>query len=177
MPSISGHATMLAKFSGSPISTQISIVTAPATKSGTSVSNTSVTRRSASHSNRLITISAQIPAWMKARTTTSPDFRIEIGPPIEISYSLKLTIPAKYQTRLPLPLKVSRDYGEYAASYKLEGQTLIAERTLNATIEQIRFAASRARPFDWIRARWSAYDQDESIAAMLDAIQRLTPDA
>src|SRR5687767_9891543 len=55
---------------------------------------------------------------------------LEIGPPINISYSLKLTIPAKYQTRLPLPLKVSRDYGEYAANYKLEGQTLIAERTL-----------------------------------------------
>ena len=55
---------------------------------------------------------------------------LEIGPPIDISYSLKLTIPAKYQSRLPLPLKVSRDYGEYAANYKLEGQTLIAERTL-----------------------------------------------
>ncbi len=55
---------------------------------------------------------------------------LEIGPPIDISYSLKLTIPVKYQTRLPLPLKVTRDYGEYAANYKLEGQTLIAERTL-----------------------------------------------
>jgi tetratricopeptide (TPR) repeat protein len=55
---------------------------------------------------------------------------LEIGPPIDVSYSLKLTIPAKYQTRLPLPLKVARDYGEYAANYKLEGQTLVAERTL-----------------------------------------------
>ena len=63
------------------------------------------------------------------------------------------------------------------ASSRPRRANLIAERTLNATIEQIRFAASRARPFDWIRARWSAYDQDESIAAMLDAIQRLTPDA
>ena len=56
---------------------------------------------------------------------------LEIGPPINISYNLKLTLPAKYQTRLPLPLKVSRDYGEYAASYKLEGQTLVAQRSLN----------------------------------------------
>src|SRR5688572_12111980 len=55
---------------------------------------------------------------------------LEIGPPIDVSYNLKLTLPAKYQTRLPLPLKVSRDYGEYAASYKLEGQTLVAERSL-----------------------------------------------
>jgi tetratricopeptide (TPR) repeat protein len=55
---------------------------------------------------------------------------LEIGPPIDISYSLKITLPAKYQTRLPLPLKVSRDYGEYAATYKLEGQTLVAQRSL-----------------------------------------------
>lgn len=56
---------------------------------------------------------------------------IELGPPIDISYSLKLTFPSKYQARLPLPLKVSRDYGEYASSYKLEGQTLIGDRTLH----------------------------------------------
>ena len=55
---------------------------------------------------------------------------LELGPPISISYHLKLTVPAKYQTRLPLPLKVSRDYGEYAADYKLEGQTLTGKRTL-----------------------------------------------
>ena len=57
---------MLAKLSGSPISTQISSVTAPATSSGTSVISTSVIRRSASQSNRLITSSAQMPAWMNA---------------------------------------------------------------------------------------------------------------
>ena len=61
---------------------------------------------------------------------------LELGPPIDVSYSLKLTLPSKYQTRLPLPLKVSRDYGEYAANYKLEGQTLIGQRTL-------AFAATR----------------------------------
>jgi tetratricopeptide (TPR) repeat protein len=55
---------------------------------------------------------------------------LELGPPIDISYKLKLTLPSKYQARLPLPLKVARDYAEYAASYKLEGQTLLGERTL-----------------------------------------------
>lgn len=63
------------------------------------------------------------------RKTTSKK-PLELGPPIDISYSLKLTLPSKYQARLPLPLKVERDYGEYAASYKLEGQTLIGQRTL-----------------------------------------------
>src|SRR3978361_1276261 len=59
MPSSSGRATILAKLSGSPISTQISSVTAPATKSGTSVSSTSVTRRKASQSSALMTSSAR----------------------------------------------------------------------------------------------------------------------
>jgi tetratricopeptide (TPR) repeat protein len=62
---------------------------------------------------------------------------IELGPPIDISYSLKLTLPSKYQVRLPLPLKVSRDYGEYAASYKLEGQTLLGQRTLRVKQREI----------------------------------------
>ena len=53
---------------------------------------------------------------------------LELGPPIDIHYSLKITLPSKYQTRLPLSLKINRDYGEYAADYKLEGQTLIGER-------------------------------------------------
>jgi Flp pilus assembly protein TadD len=70
---------------------------------------------------------------------------LEIGPPIDVSYSLKLTIPAKYQSRLPLPLKVSRDYGEYAANYKLEGQTLIAERTLR--VRQRELPAERLQDY------------------------------
>ena len=53
---------------------------------------------------------------------------LELGPPIDIAYSLKLTFPSKYQARLPLPLKVTRDYGEYSADYKLQGQTIVGER-------------------------------------------------
>jgi tetratricopeptide (TPR) repeat protein len=53
---------------------------------------------------------------------------IQLGPPIELTYRLKLTLPKKYQTRIPLPLKVSRDYAEYSSSYKLEGNLLTAER-------------------------------------------------
>ncbi|HET9477807.1 MAG TPA: DUF3857 domain-containing protein, partial [Pyrinomonadaceae bacterium] len=70
---------------------------------------------------------------------------LELGPPIDITYSLKLTLPAKYQARLPLPLKVTRDYGEYAASYKLEGQTLIGERTLR--LRQRELPAERLQDY------------------------------
>lgn len=70
---------------------------------------------------------------------------LELGPPIDISYSLKLTVPAKYSTRLPLPLKVSRDYGEYAADYKLEGQTLIGKRSL--TLRQRELPSERLQDY------------------------------
>lgn len=62
---------------------------------------------------------------------------LELGPPIDISYSLKITLPSKYQARLPLALKVARDYAEYAATYKLEGQTLIGTRTLRLRQREI----------------------------------------
>ncbi len=55
---------------------------------------------------------------------------ISLGAPIDITYRLKLQLPAKYQTRLPLPLSVSRDYAEYRSTYKLENNLLVAERTL-----------------------------------------------
>ena len=70
---------------------------------------------------------------------------LELGPPIDVSYSLKLTLPAKYQTRLPLPLKVSRDYGEYVASYKLEGTTLVGQRMLR--LKQRELPAERLQDY------------------------------
>jgi tetratricopeptide (TPR) repeat protein len=70
---------------------------------------------------------------------------LELGVPIDISYTLKITLPSKYQARLPVPLKVSRDYGEYAANYKLEGQTLIGERTLR--LRQRELPAARLQDY------------------------------
>jgi tetratricopeptide (TPR) repeat protein len=79
-----------------------------------------------------------------ARKATSKK-PLELGPPIDVAYSLKITFPAKYQTRLPLSLKVSRDYGEYAASYKLEGGTLIGQRTLH--LKQRELPAERLQDY------------------------------
>ena len=71
---------------------------------------------------------------------------IELGPPIDVSYTLKLTLPSKYQTRLPLSLKVTRDYAEYVADYKLEGQTLLGKRTFNS--RQRELPAERLQDFE-----------------------------
>ena len=70
---------------------------------------------------------------------------IDLGIPIDISYRLKITLPSKYQARLPVPLKVTRDYGEYVAEYKLDGQTLTGARSLH--LRQAELPAERLQDY------------------------------
>jgi Flp pilus assembly protein TadD len=88
---------------------------------------------------------------------------IQLGPPIDIAYRLKLSFPAKYQVRIPLPLKVSRDYAEYSSSYRLEGNTLIAERTLR--LRQREIPAERVQDY---RAFVAAARSDEGQTLSLE---------
>ncbi len=55
---------------------------------------------------------------------------LKLGPKAEYAYKIKLDLPAKYTAHSPLPLSVKRDYAEYQATYKLEGTTFTASRTL-----------------------------------------------
>lgn len=70
---------------------------------------------------------------------------IEFESPGDIFYRLKLPLPAKYQLRLPVPITVIRDYAEYRSTYKLETNTLIAERTLR--VRQREISASRLQDY------------------------------
>jgi len=70
---------------------------------------------------------------------------IELGIPIDISYRLKITLPSKYQARIPVPLKVTRDYGEYVAEYKLDGQTVTGMRSLR--LKQTELPAERLQDY------------------------------
>src|SRR5215813_14372590 len=79
---------------------------------------------------------------------------IELGSPIEITYRLKLTLPAKYRIRPPVPVTVTRDYAEYRSSYKLEGNTLSAERSLRLLQREI--PASRIQEYLAFKASASA---------------------
>jgi tetratricopeptide (TPR) repeat protein len=62
--------------------------------------------------------------------TEPGDKPVELGVPVDSTYRLKLQLPAKYTVRLPVPITLSREFGEYHASYKMEGHTLVAERRL-----------------------------------------------
>lgn len=82
---------------------------------------------------------------------------IQLGPPIDITYRLKLALPSQYQTRLPLPLTVKRDYAEYSSTYKLEGNSLVAERKFR--LRQRELPAARVQDF---RAFVAAARADEA---------------
>src|SRR5215468_2758732 len=70
---------------------------------------------------------------------------IELGSPAEITYRVKISLPARYRMRLPVPVTVTRDYAEYRSSYKLEGNTLIAERSLR--VRQGEIPAARTQDY------------------------------
>jgi len=88
---------------------------------------------------------------------------IELGAPIDISYRLKLTLPSNYQARLPVPLNVTRDYAEYVADYKLEGQTFTGIRSLR--LRQAELPAERLQDY---RAFAAATKSDEAQTMSLE---------
>ncbi len=55
---------------------------------------------------------------------------LKLGPKAEYVYKIKLDLPAKYTAHAPLPLSVKRDYADYQATYKLDGNVFTATRTL-----------------------------------------------
>ncbi len=70
---------------------------------------------------------------------------IQLGAPIDSTYRLKLTLPARYEARAPVPLAVSRDYANYNSTYKLDGNVLTAERSYH--LRQHELPAARAQDY------------------------------
>lgn len=92
--------------------------------------------------------------WSAKKLTVSPPFPdvtlpnidadkeegnkpIRIGVPIDITYRLKLTLPTKYNVRPPVPLNIKRDYASYSSTYRLEGNTLLAERQYHSRLHEL----------------------------------------
>jgi tetratricopeptide (TPR) repeat protein/transglutaminase-like putative cysteine protease len=55
---------------------------------------------------------------------------IAVGGPIQFAYRLTLKLPAGAKVRLPLPVNVTRDYGDYHSRYEATAETLTATRSL-----------------------------------------------
>ncbi|HYE23620.1 MAG TPA: DUF3857 domain-containing protein [Clostridia bacterium] len=58
--------------------------------------------------------------------------RIELGGPVKVESSLKVTLPARVSasTKVPLAVSVKRDYAEYHASTQMKGNDLVGTRVL-----------------------------------------------
>jgi tetratricopeptide (TPR) repeat protein len=95
---------------------------------------------------------------------------IQLGAPIDATYRLKLTLPAKYEARAPVPLSVSRDYANYSSRYKLEGNVLVAERSYH--LRQHEIPAARAQDYS---AFVAAARSDESQTLSVETSVAGTP--
>ena len=74
---------------------------------------------------------------------------LKLGPKAEYTYKIKLELPAKYTAHAPLAFSVKRDYGDYQATYKLDGTSFAATRTL--TMRQDELPAPRATDYQAFR--------------------------
>jgi len=83
-------------------------------------------------------------------TDPDPDAEpFKLGPKAEYSYNIVLELPAKYTAHAPLAFSLKRDYAEYQATYKLEGNVFTAGRTL--TLHQDELPVARASDYESFR--------------------------
>jgi tetratricopeptide (TPR) repeat protein/transglutaminase-like putative cysteine protease len=83
-----------------------------------------------------------LPLMGKPSTVDPPESgKIALGPTGDLTYTLRLTLPAAARPRAPVPVSVSRDYAAYRSSYAVANHVLSVERTLSlnkAEIEESR---------------------------------------
>ena len=70
---------------------------------------------------------------------------VKLGPPGEYIYKLKIEFPKDYTARPPVPFTLKRDYAEYTAEYKVDGNTLLGDRRL--VLREREIPAAKARDY------------------------------
>jgi tetratricopeptide (TPR) repeat protein len=78
----------------------------------------------------------------------------------QTEYHARLTLPKRFETRLPLLVEQKRDFGEYRSHYAMEGTTLIADRSLSLTATEL--PATRLNEFQAFR-RTVVSDSDQDV--------------
>ncbi len=90
----------------------------------------------------------------------APD-SFEIGAPGKVVDRLKLQLPKGFSARAPLPFSMSRDYATYKATYTLDGNTFVAERS--ADLKARDLPPTRLRDYNAFRRAVLA-DEQQSLA-------------
>jgi tetratricopeptide (TPR) repeat protein len=73
----------------------------------------------------------------------------KLGPKAVYSYNITLELPAKYTAHAPLAFSLKRDYAEYEATYKLNGNVFTAGRKL--ILHQDELPVARATDYESFR--------------------------
>ena len=101
-----------------------------------------------------------VPAVHASSRSTEP---IDIGPAGDSGFKVRLEFPSNYSVHTPIPVRMSRDYGEYSSSYTLHtsasGMTVLeGERRLKVNMNEIS-AARRADYESFRNVTFSDTDQ------------------
>jgi len=82
-----------------------------------------------------LTGSANLPVNLGSDDSKKP---VEMGAaPTEVSYKLRLMLPAEVTARAPVPVKLARDYAVYRADYAVAGTVLTAEKLLTVQLSEV----------------------------------------
>jgi len=107
-----------------------------------------------------------LPAVHASSKSTEP---LDIGPAGEFDYKVRLELPSNFSVRTPLPVKMSRDFGDYSSSYTFtvspsKQGVLEGERKLNVRMNEI--AASRRADYESFR-NVTFSDTDQLLSATI----------
>ena len=77
-------------------------------------------------------------AFAADATDDDAETPVNIGAaPMDMSYKLRLALPADVSARAPVPVKLARDYAGYRADYSVAGTVLTAERLMTVQISEV----------------------------------------
>lgn len=63
--------------------------------------------------------------------------QIVLGSPNDVELRMSLTLPPDFKARIPVPIKISRDYAVYQSSYQADGNKVNAVRTFHLAQREI----------------------------------------
>lgn len=95
---------------------------------------------------------------------------IKLGSPLDVTMSLKLTLPENFTAQPPVAVAVARDYATFKSSYHFENHTLTAERFLS--FKERELPASRISDY---LAFERAVESDESQSLIVENSTTGTP--
>jgi tetratricopeptide (TPR) repeat protein len=106
------------------------------------------------------------------RTDADPQPPVKLVPPGESRYRLRVAVAPVYALRTPLPVSMTRDFGEYKSEYSLEAGVFSAVRTMR--VRQSELPASRAGDYAAFR-RVVATDAEQPLSLDAPTVETAAP--